>query len=398
MKNTICVIPWVHLNILPKGKVSPCCMTMDFANYAGDLTTQSIEEIWNSEYMRDIRVQMLNGDEPKMCSRCFESECSSGQSPRLDNNKHFSEKLQEIPSITESNGHVDKLDLKYWDFRFSNLCNFKCRSCGPELSSAWLAESRDIHNKVITINGVDNVTNVEFLKKYINTVERIYFAGGEPLLMDEHWQILEMLDNAKRYDVSLTYSTNLSKLTYKNKNVLDYWKKWGRNVLLCPSIDEIDERAELVRSGTNWKVVEDNLRQVSELDVQLKFSPTVSVLNIFRLSDIINRMIDIGVVNIDENHYNVFSINVLESPHYYHISLLPVEYRMQIKENLENFIEGFNNRFNIDIRHRFLHLFWHLEKPTDQEAVNLFLERTTQLDNLRGENTFDVIPELKILL
>ena len=74
MKNTVCAIPWVHLNIIPRGKVYPCCMTSEHRTYAGDLTTQSIEEIWNSDYLKGIRVQMLNGEEPNMCRRCFESE------------------------------------------------------------------------------------------------------------------------------------------------------------------------------------------------------------------------------------------------------------------------------------------------------------------------------------
>lgn len=405
MKNTICAIPWVHLNIIPKGKVYPCCMTTEFDKFAGDLNTDTIEEIWNSEYMKSIRVQMINGEEPKMCSRCFEGERSSGQSTRLNHNNYFKTKLEEIPIITKSDGHVDEVDLKYWDFRFSNLCNYKCRSCGPDYSSSWIPDSKALgwyklesDDKVISINNVDESTNVEFLKKYIDKVEKIYFAGGEPLLMDEHWQILEMLDEAKRYDVIITYNTNLSKLTYKNKNALDYWKKWGRKIWLWPSIDDIDDRAELIRSGTVWSNVENNLKEVLKLDIHLKPSPTISIFNVFRIPEIIQRMIDIGVIRESDEYFHNFSFNVLEFPHYYHVSVLPYEYRIEIKQKLEKFIEDFNTKYNTDIRYKFLHLFWHLEKPTNPTAVHTFINTTKQLDELRGENTFETIPELQRLL
>ncbi len=403
-KDTICVIPWVHLNIIPRGKVYPCCMTTDFGNFAGDLNTQSIEEIWNSDYMKSIRVQMMNGQEPKMCSRCFEGERSSGQSTRRNHNNYFRTKLEEIPVITQSDGHVDKIDLKYWDFRFSNLCNYKCRTCGPEYSSSWIPDARALgwqdekkDEKVININ-VEDSSNVDFLKKYVDVVEKVYFAGGEPLLMDEHWQILEMLDEKQRHDVILTYNTNLSKLTYKDKNVLDYWRKWGRRVWLWPSIDEIDERAELIRSGTNWKNVEKNLKDVVELDIHIKPSVTVSNMNVFRIPEIVQRMIDIGVVRESDENWHNFSFNVLEYSPYFHVSTLSDNTRMKAKEKLENFISDFNSKYNTDIRYKFLHLFWHLEKPHNPDLAALFKKNTTRIDQLRNEDTLVTIPELKEIL
>lgn len=402
-KDTICVIPWVHLNIIPRGKVYPCCMTTDFGNFAGDLNTQSIEEIWNSDYMKSIRVKMINGEEPKMCSRCFEGERSSGQSTRRNHNNYFQNKLKDIPIITKADGHVDDIDLKYWDFRFSNLCNYKCRTCGPEYSSSWIPDARELgwqdekkDEKVININ-VEDSSNVDFLRKYVDVVEKVYFAGGEPLLMDEHWQILEMLDEKERHDVILTYNTNLSKLTYKDKNVLDYWKKWGRRVWLWPSIDEIDERAELIRSGTNWKNVEKNLKNVVELDIHIKPSVTVSNMNVFRIPEIVQRMIDIGVVRESDENWHNFSFNVLEFGAHFHVSTLSDSTRMKVKEKLEKFISDFNSKYNTDIRYKFLHLFWHLEKPHNPDQARLFKTKTNRIDQIRNENTLSVIPELREL-
>ncbi len=400
---TLCALPWVHLNIIPRGKVYHCCMTTDYKKFAGDLTTQPLEEVWNSDYMKTLRKQMLAGEQPKGCSKCYESESSSGTSTRLNHNKYFKSKLAEIPVITAPDGHVDKVDLKYWDFRFSNLCNYKCRTCGPEFSSSWIPDAEKLgwnsnNQKVIGIDAVDESTNVDFLKKYVNTVEKIYFAGGEPLLMDEHWQILEMLDESQRYNVILTYNTNLSKLTYKNKNVLDYWAKWGRRVWLWPSIDEIDDRAELIRSGTNWKNVEENLKAVVELDIHVRPSITVSAMNVHRIPEIINRLLELGVIKKEYEDYKNFSINVVEYSAYFHVSIIPLETRKQIKQRLEDYLVEYNNKYHVDVRGHFLHLFWHLEKEWDQAGMETFKNNMTKLDQIRNEDIFKTIPELKEML
>lgn len=400
-QHTICALPWLHLNIIPRGKVYHCCMTSDYKKFAGDLTTQTIEEVWNGDYMKTLRKDMINGVEPKACSKCFEAERSGGSSTRMNHNKYFKSKLAEIPVITAPDGHVDNVDLKYWDFRFSNLCNYKCRTCGPEFSSSWIPEGKELgwlteadSKKTININSVDQSTNVDFLKKYVNTVEKIYFAGGEPLLMDEHWQILDMLDQAQRYNIILTYNTNLSKLTYQNKNVLDYWAKWGRKVWLWPSIDEIDERAELIRSGTNWKNVETNLKEVAKLGIHVRPSITVSCMNVHRIPEILTRLVDLGIIKKEIENWQNFSINVVEYSAHFHVSVLSDSRRAEIRTQLETFINDYNKKYNVDIRHLFLHLFWHLEKPHNPSLVKSFKEFSLRMDRLRDENTLEIIPEI----
>jgi radical SAM protein with 4Fe4S-binding SPASM domain len=400
---TICALPWVHLNIIPRGKVYHCCMTTDYKTFAGDLTTQTIEEVWNGEFMKNIRKDMINGIEPKACSKCFEAERTGGSSTRQNHNKFYKSKLAEIPVITAPDGHVDKVDLKYWDFRFSNLCNYKCRTCGPEFSSAWIPDAEKLgwigdDKKVIEIENVGESTNVDFVKKYINTVEKIYFAGGEPLLMDEHWQILDMLDEAQRYNVILTYNSNLSKLNYKDKNALDYWRKWGRRIWLWPSIDEVDERAELIRSGTNWANVENNLKAVSELNIHVRPSITVSCMNVFRIPEIIDRLIEIGVIKEEYEKMGNFSINVVEYSPHFHVSTLSDQYRKEIKQKLEDYIANYKIKYGVDIRHLFLHLFWHLDKPHSLTNLENFRNFTRKIDEMRGEDTLKTIPELKEVL
>jgi MoaA/NifB/PqqE/SkfB family radical SAM enzyme len=292
--------------------------------------------------------------------------------------------------------------LKYWDFRFSNLCNFKCRSCGPRYSSAWVPDAKKLgytdQEKVWSIENVDQQTNFDFLKEQVQHVQKIYFAGGEPLLMPEHWQTLDMLVANNRFDVKLSYNTNLSSLTYGKKNVLDYWRQWEWGKLeVWPSIDEIGDRAELIRSGTVWTKVEENLKELTKLDnVIIRPGITVGAWNVFRLPEIINHLISIGVVKEKLQHKNFF-FNILQHPSHYHVHILPDAFKKQTVKKLTQFIERHNKKYNTDINYLFTHILHELDQPHDAEALKKFHAVTDQVDTLRNENIFEVIPELAIL-
>lgn len=405
---TLCAVPWMHLNFEPNGKVVPCCLTSQHLYFAGDLNTQTIEQIWNSDNMKYLRVQMMNGEEPKICNKCFDREKVTGESGRIYHNKDFPEVINIIPEITRPDGTCDSMELKYWDFRFSNLCNFKCRSCGPRYSSAWIPDARAMgltdveefkpenQDKVWSIGQVDNKLNYDFLEDQIHVVQRIYFAGGEPLLMDEHWKILEMLVKYKRFDVKLAYNTNCSMLTYGKKNVMDYWSQWEwGKIEVWPSIDEIGARAELIRSGTVWPKVEQNLRDLTTLkNIILRPGITVGAWNVFRLPEIVRHLVDLGVIIPGPLQTKNFFINLLESPKWYHVHILSDEHRAEIIKKITSFIKEHNAKYDTDLEHLFTHILHELRKPRDMHSVAKFLQITEQIDSIRNENLFEVIPEL----
>jgi radical SAM protein with 4Fe4S-binding SPASM domain len=401
-KETLCVVPFLHLNFEPNGKVVPCCLTSHHNYFAGDLNKQSIEEIWNSDNMKELRVQFLNNEEPKICATCFDKEKVTGESGRYWQNKEFKDFIKIIPEITEPDGTCNTMQLKYWDFRFSNLCNFKCRSCGPRYSSAWVPDHKKLgwsdQEKVWSIESVEDKTNYDFLKDQVKHVQKIYFAGGEPLLMPEHWQTLELLVENKRFDVKISYNTNCSTLIYNGKSALEYWSQWENGKIeVWPSIDEIGERAELIRSGTVWSKVEENLKLLTTLDnITVRPGMTIGAWNVRRLPAIINHLIDIGVV-CQRHKYQNFFINLLEHPTHYHVHILPDEYRKETIEELKSFIAEHNKRYNTTIDHIFTHIFSELEKPFDLYAAQKFMWNTKKIDELRNENTFDVIPEMKVV-
>lgn len=402
-KDTICAIPWMHLNFEPNGKVVPCCLTSAHDYFAGDLNKQTIEEIWNSDNMKQMRRQMMQGEEPKICNKCFDRERVTGESGRIYKNREFPHVLKKIPEITLPDGTATEMNLEYWDFRFSNLCNFKCRSCGPRYSSAWMPDAKLLgwissQDKVINIDGIDDKTNFDFLEDQVQHVKKIYFAGGEPLLMPEHWKILEMLVQNKRFDVNISYNTNCSVLTYGKKNVLDYWKLWEFPKLeVWPSIDEIYGRAELIRSGTVWSKVENNLKEIAKHDnIIIRPGMTIGAWNVFRLPEIITYFAEIGILK-EKLGFRNFFINLLETPAYYHVHILPDDFKQEIIKKLDRFIERHNAEYKTDIDYLFTHIKHELTKPHCKESAIKFLQISSQLDRIRDESVFDVIPEMEIL-
>jgi len=404
--DTICALPWTHLAFEPNGKVIPCCLTSTHNHYVGDLKTETVIEIWNSDKMKQLRKDMINGIEPKICNKCFNREKITGESGRTYHNRDFIDVIKKIPEITLEDGTCTEMKLKYWDFRFSNLCNFKCRSCGPDYSSTWVPDAKKLgytdQEKVWNIESVGDQTNFDFLKEQINSVKRIYFAGGEPLLMPEHWQILNMLVENKRFDVKLSYNTNCSVLTYGKKNIIDYWKQWNFGKLeVWPSIDEIGPRAELIRSGTVWSKVEENLKELSKHNnIILRPGMTIGAWNVNRLPEIIEHLVSVGVIRHNKYYllnYNNFFINLLEQPAMYHVSILPDDYRKETIEKLTRFITAYNEKYNTNLDNIFKHILHELTKPWDINSAKRFLNTTKQLDELRNEDTFAVIPEMKCI-
>ena len=405
LKKTVCAVPWMHLAFEPNGRVIPCCLTSTHLDAAvGDLNIQSIDKIWNSNNMKKLRKEMINGVKPTICSKCFNREQVTNESGRVYHNRDFPDVIKQIPFITEEDGTCTEMKLHYWDFRFSNLCNYKCRSCGPAYSSAWVPDAKKLgwiteQDKVSNIDGVNDLSNFDFLKEQVKHVEKIYFAGGEPLLMPEHWQTLDLLVAHKRFDVKISYNTNCSTLTYGGKNVLDYWRQWDAGKIeVWPSIDEIDDRAELIRSGTVWDKVETNLKELTKLDnITLRPGLTIGAWNVHRLPEIITRLVDIGVIHSRPQNgacYDNFFINLLEQPVHYHVSILPDSFRQETIDKLQLFIKEYETKYHTRIENRFTHIIHELTKPFNLSAANEFIKMTRKLDAARVENTYITIPEM----
>ena len=155
--------------------------------------------MWNSDRMKHLRRDKLAGIRHDGCSKCYLQEDNGDQSMRIASNQFYEKHFDRMVETTEEDGHSNDFRLLYWDFRFSNLCNFKCRMCGSSLSSKWYQDEVDIfgespHDRaLIHVNDYSKKNIYEYIDHFIEEVEEVYFAGGEPLMMDEHYMILEKL-------------------------------------------------------------------------------------------------------------------------------------------------------------------------------------------------------------
>ena len=227
--STFCMYPWIHLHAFPTGDAHPCCYS-EMDHSIGSTKQNTLSEIWNDRPMRDLRQRMLNNQTSGACGKCYEQESAGFFSGRQSANKHFGHYISRVQE-TQPNGHLDRFEMTYWDIRFSNLCNLSCRSCGHIFSSSWHQDQVQLagnewstKNPVLRYAGRTETDIWEQLIPHLDHVEQIYFAGGEPLMMAEHYNILDELERRGRWDVRLIYNTNFTHTRLKDRTGFDYWK------------------------------------------------------------------------------------------------------------------------------------------------------------------------------
>ncbi len=399
--DTFCIIPWIHLNTWPNGNVYQCCIT-NYKASIGNLKDNTLFELWNSDHMKNIRLQFLNGEKPKICNKCFEQEDNDIVSFRHNANWTFEHHIDESVKKTNPDGSLDEMKLRYWDFRFSNLCNMKCRMCGGHLSSLWFEDEKKLYGatseSVPVVNTKDHSIEdmYKVLDEQIDNVEEIYFAGGEPLIMDEHYYILEKLIEKKRFDVKLRYNTNLLKIKYKQWNNVELWKHFHL-VQVMASLDGMGSRAEYIRKGTKWNVIDKNIHLlIKSPNVQFNVSPTIQVFNILHLPDFIDYLFACGM-KIDNVHLG----NVLTDPKWYHINTLSDEYKELVKEKFNNHLNTFNDTYTKE-KLKFYYdgiisyMYTNKDRNTEElkEIHNKFVFMTSSLDKIRSESFAETFPEL----
>lgn len=416
---SFCMAPWVSMHIWPEGKVFPCCL-WDVKEPVGNINQDSLKEIWNSDKMKDARVKMLNGEKINACSRCYHLEETGYGSYRQDLNKRHGDKIQYI-DLTNEDGSMDEVKLHLWDFRLSNYCNFKCRSCGFGLSSSWYSDTKalavnpklkeikssyynnpdkDRKSSLISIN--DKVSFLDLLEPHYNCVDEVYFAGGEPLMMPEHYEILDNIIKNKRTDILLRYSTNFSKLTFKGKHVFDYWKHF-KNMQLWISIDGVGKIGEYVRKGYNDKIFENNINEFKKSGLappDIGYMITYGVLNYLHLFDIILNFIKRDFVDYKEPFYGnkLPHFSPISYPPSYDSRFLPDRFKDQFLKRLNTFDQELKNagasNFFINDAINKLRAVYDRSKEGEFNYTHMLecITVTEELDKLRKEKFEEVFP------
>ena len=316
--DSLCLAPWVHTYLSPQTERRMCCASrepaqnfeqyIDTASGTGQYIPITLEQHWNSEHMRSVRRRMIAGETLPECDVC--------NSKLLNTNVYktyfahlFGHKLEQVYESTDATGYTTMQPVS-WDYRFSNLCNFKCRTCGDMLSSAWESEQRQ-HNMIDYTNPKNGWMRPE-VRTQISTfqdqqieqefaqaveqhrVEEIYWVGGEPLMYEQHWRymqrIVELNDGNRVY---ARYNTNLSRVDYRGINLYQDILSCIRDWQICASLDGTGATGEYIRTGLDYKQFRNNFaqgvaiqknRRQMRLDFTLTLPGMTEILTIEQLS------------------------------------------------------------------------------------------------------------------
>lgn len=309
----LCLAPWTHTYLSPQTERRLCCASREpaqnFKQYidtkegTNEYNPQTLEEYWNGENIRRIRMQMLNDEVPPECVVC-DKKLLNNDVYRDYFTHLFAHKWEDVIVNTDYDGYTSMKPVS-WDYRFSNLCNFKCRMCGPMLSSSWETEARkqgkiepwmEPSVKKSIENFQSTVVEEEFSQAVEeHRIEEIYWVGGEPLMYDQHWKymqrIIELGDGQGLY---ARYNTNLSRVSYKGIDLYDDILSKIRDWQICASIDGTGAVGEYIRTGLKYNewleyfkrgITYSRNRRMMRIDFTLTTPGLFELENICKLSD-----------------------------------------------------------------------------------------------------------------
>jgi len=390
MTDTFCVLPFTHLSTRPDGAITPCCRSRETLGNIRDMT---FEQAWNSERQQQLRTELLSGKRAKLCFQCWDMEDQGSVSMRQSMNKT---RQHMIPTQLEP---IMPFVVPVLELKMSNLCNFRCRTCKPDLSTTWLKdwaevkheyESLDLHNDTKRQTNFDNDQFVEDIVKLAPTIEVVEFAGGEPLMDPLHYKVLEALEPFAS-NITVKYSTNLSKVKFGKFDTIASWAKF-KAVDLSLSIDGYPELNNYIRTESDTDVLAKNLQLVKR-ELKEKYDGRAalcySAWNVFGLTEsyeYFEHVLDTPVHG-----------NIAWDPIFINPQVLPKELKQKATQQYKDYLNTVELKGERNKRiHRFTEQNMNFLNAKDESKYfEQFMRYTTTLDRTRGTSVADIIPEFK---
>lgn len=389
--DTFCVLPWIHLYVGPDGNVLPCCQGDQQIPF-GDIEKDTVLDIRNNEKFQELRQNMLDGEQHSACKRCYFLEDQGHRSERTIQNNVWQDRVQDFDFYTKV---VEKTPV-YLDIRLSNLCNLKCRMCSSYFSSSIQQEENEIwgiKNRAQTLSKSRRAENIEQILDLLPGVEKLYFAGGEPLMTTEHYRILERLIELNKTDVDLVYNTNFTRLELGKWRVVDLWKQFD-NVRVMASLDASDAVAEYVRSGTDWQQVLQNRQAVADLDtVHFGVMSTVGFMNVDNLIEMQKTW-----HKQYKHNLNDWYVHAMISPEYYTLSVLPKEHKQKIQTKIDKHAAWCNSQGAEKLSQEWQSINYYMLNNDNSQYLGELKRLTKILDRHRKQSFAQVLPEFEYLL
>lgn len=444
MSKTWCPLPWISQAVRNNGDIRVCCHASpskskgllkkeDGTTY--NAVSDDLEEARNSSTIKKIRLDMLEGKHPSACIRCETEEKSNILSRRQYETKNWQNfySAEKAKTDTAKDGAVNpsKAPLVYYDLRFGNRCNLKCRMCGPTDSDLWYSDHvkvwntnsfQDSHGPVKLTkqkNGLYKTENHDYdwvdspsfwkqMKKKAADIRHLYTVGGEPLLIDKHYELLEaIIKYGDPRQVTIEYNTNLTLLPEK---ALKLWKLF-KQIRVGISIDSCGAVNDYIRYPSRFKKIEKNMDIIDKSfnNMLSWIATTVSAYNIFHLPDLIQWKIQKKFIKINHitSHVPILTTHPLHTPHYLNVKMLPKDYKDQVTKKFNQFTHSFPSWLKtqevskkdslrlIPAAKKMLKGYAdYMNSENWSHLTPQFWKYTCSLDKIRKEKLKDMIPEL----
>jgi len=389
------MLPWISIETSPMGTTRPCCLAHDeIVDESGDkydLTKTHLEVVYKSQYMQELRKQFRAGDKPATCQRCWDEEDAGRTSKRM----HTQVRLKELYPLVDWQNDTPN-QLWFIDLKLGNICNLKCRICGSWSSSKWAAEEMDYLPA-----GADKKKHIAYtwlkagkwpeespgfwenLKALLPNIKYFEFTGGEPWLIQEHFNLLQYaVDQGYSQNIDIHYNTNATQTPLPH---VPMWANFGR-VDIAFSIDNVGKRFEYERYGANWAEANGNIDKTHfakkqwapNITTQLCF--TINIQNVYYLDELL--------AWADTKRFGSIYFNMLHSPNHMSIQYMTPEARKLVLNKLKTkFWTTDKYQQEIDNVIKFIEL-----GPGSDGAE--FLRQMKQTDAYRKQNFADTHPEI----
>lgn len=429
---TFCPLPWIHIATRPNGDVRLCCT----ANASGagivddkeaglvkdngvamNLRNHSVDQVWNSDFMKNTRLQMLRDEIPDSCKKCFNEESLGIVSKRQWETQVWNERI-DIESIVDSTAADGSLpvNIPYFDLRLGNMCQLKCVMCSPHDSSSWIKDWKIQYPKYQTIElkqdqdwdrsfdytWYQKGSFLDTMKDQSHQIKELYFAGGEPLLIPEHYKILEfMVESGAAKNCILRYNSNGVELPSRLFKLWNHFKSVKFNF----SIDAVGLKNNYIRYPSEWNSIVQNLHVLDTTpdNVTVNIAAAVQLLNVCYLSELAEWKLAKGFKKINLIPYGggIIGTHLVYFPGYLNVRVLPASLKELAKKRIDEFVQSQSN--NIDfVNHTFGKQRWegiinYMMAEDWSRKLPSTIEYLEQCDLVRGTDFRSIFPDLKDL-
>lgn len=378
----------------PGGQVSTCCKAMAYAPL-GHLQQNSLEEVWNSSNMKNIRKQMLAGQPLKQCEHCYWQEQRGGvRSVRQESNlKRYGKYFSRVEQ-TQEDGSISPPPL-YLDIAFSNKCNLKCHICSDEYSSKW-------HSDYFALTGekskwtkikVDPDQLLDQVFQWAPYLERISFSGGEPFLSQHHLDLLNFLIAQNLTHIELNYNSNFSTFFFKGTNIFERLSHF-KHLIFCASLDGMGPQLEYLRSGISWSKILDNRKKLKEYipDQNFYIYLSVSIHNCFHIPLFLEYMLETEFCYAQ----NIF-VNLVINPLHMSLQALPSQIKMELEKKyykaMKRLLQNYDYKKAVHIIMIYKTILGHMFAEDRSDLFAHFLKLVSKVDQIRNEKFSNCFPE-----